>query len=121
VTTLLLLIALCAVGGALVTWSLSWESAWPGPGPVREASAHAPDGGGRARRRARSGDDGPGGVGAAMAIVSHGEPDAPRGFLSHLWAAGRLILLVVIACAVVAGAIYWVATNVSRLIGHGGG
>jgi len=121
VTTLLLLIALCGIGGALVTWSLSWESAWPGPAPARERPAPGDGGGTRRRARSRDADAAAGGVGTAMAIVSHGEPDVPRGFLSHLWAAVRLVLLVVIACALVAGAIYWVATNVSRLLGHAGG
>ena len=138
--TVALLLVLAGIAGALVVWSMSWESAWPGPGrdtaeadeqprdaEPNEAAEEAEGAPASKRRRSRRRAAEAGGVAtqdgvpAAVAIMEHGEPYSPPSILSRLWAMLRLVLVVAAACALVAGAIYYVASAITKLFGHGGG
>ena len=139
--TVVLLLVLAGIGGAIVVWSMSWQSAWPGAGadaadgdesaPWEPGTAEGETGTDvapqskrrRNRRRAAAARRGAtqDGVPAAVAIMEHGEPYAPPSVLSRLWAMLRLVLVVAVACALIAGAIYYVANSISKLAGHGGG
>ena len=139
--TVALLLVLAGIGGAIVVWSMSWQSAWPGAGtdaadedeaaPWEPETAEGekgtegapPSKRRRSRRRAAAAGSGAtqDGVPAAVAIMEHGEPYAPPSVLSRLWAMLRLVLVIAVACAAVAGAIYLVASTLSKLFGHSGG
>jgi len=145
--TVAALLVLSGIAGAFVVWSMSWESAWPGPGASGRVGAPS-DHGGRAvvaadaeleaagdgesavtssapkRRRRGKGAAATitttDGVQGAVAIMEHGEPYAPPSILARLWAMLRLVLVVAVACGLVAAAIYWVASTISKAVGHGG-
>jgi len=146
--TIVALFVLAGIAGAAVLWSMTWQSAWPGPSergadehappadePAPWADEHVPDTapdaepvaaprkGRGSRRRAAAAAAGAttDGVPAAVAIMEHGEPYAPPSILSRLWAMLRLVLVIAVACAAVAGAIYLVASTLSKLFGHSGG
>jgi hypothetical protein len=135
VLTIVALLVFSGVAGALVFWSMSWQSAWPGTEHPDEATRTGdagtvaegePAAGGRRRRRERGGAAATGslssdGVPAAVAIIEHGEPYVPPTILGRLWAMVRLVLVVAVACGLVAGAIYFVATSISKMFPHGGG
>jgi len=152
--TIVALLVLSGIAGALVVWSMSWDGAWPGSSDADADAAHAKDAAppGEMADAVRAGDDhdgdapwtrgapsrrpaarsghrraarettaGPSGVPAAVEMMEHGESYAPPSILSRVWAMFRLVLVVAVTCGVVAGAIYWVASTVSKAVGHAGG
>jgi len=144
--TIVALLVLSGIAGALVVWSMSWEGAWPGPGGPHPEAAPAHDGQDAASEAAFEPLEGDGestsapprrrrrraraethtvttteGVQGAVAIMEHGEPYTPPSILARVWAMVRLVLVVAVACGLVAGAIYWVASTISKAVGHGGG
>jgi hypothetical protein len=99
-----------AAYGAGSTVSAPWE----GDG---EPGTRGRRGRGRTAREAVATQSG---VPAAVAMMEHGEAYAPPSVLGRLWAMLRLVLVVALTCGVIAGAIYLVASTLSKAVGHGG-